>query len=75
MFTKLVGISPILLAAGLAVFLLIMFISLRKALLWYWKMDEIARTLKEILEELKKKTLLLAFVFPALYGKQYFIVL
>jgi len=69
MFTKLFGISPIIIAAGIVVLLLILFFSSRKLLLWYWKLDVIARTLNEILEELKKKAPLLAFALPALYGK------
>jgi len=69
MLTKLLGFPPMLLIAGIAVLLLILFFSSRKLLLWYWKLDVIARTLNEILEELKKKAPLLAFALPALYGK------
>ena len=74
MFTKLFGISPIIIAAGIIVLFLVLFFSSRKVLLWYWKLDEISRTLKEILEELKKKTSLLALALPALYGKQYIFI-
>ncbi len=55
MITKILGISPFIILAGLFGVFLILFISLRRVLLWYWKMDEISRTLKEILAELKKR--------------------
>jgi len=74
MFTKLLGFPPILIAVGIIVLLLILFFSSRKVLLWYWKLDEISHTLKEILEELKKKTSLLALTLSALYGKQYIFI-
>ena len=55
MITKLMGISPFVILAGVLAFFLLFFISLRRVLLWYWKMDEISRTLKDILAELRKR--------------------
>jgi len=55
MITKLLGVSPFVILAGLLAFFILLFIGSRRILLWYWKMDEISRTLKEILAELKKR--------------------
>lgn len=55
MITKLMGVSPFIILAGVLVFFLLFFISLRKVLLWYWKLDDISRTLKDILSEIRKR--------------------
>lgn len=49
------GIPPVLIFGATAAAALILFLIFRRVVLWYWKIDEISRTLREILAELRRQ--------------------